>query len=102
MPVFISVVRTAQCCICNGQWILDPMEHPEKCIHCGSLDWQWGAESRDSAFIRQGLTRLRKSLNPGAKSRNRQQQGRKQWRRFRSKEQDDAKSVEKRKPKGEN
>ena len=85
MPVFISVVRTAQCYFCNGQWILDPMEHPEKCIHCGSLDWQWGAESRDSAFIRQGITRLRKSLNPGAKSKKRQDQGKKQWRRFKQK-----------------
>ena len=85
MPVFISVVRTAQCCICNGQWILDPMECPEKCIHCGSLDWEFGSESRDSAFIRQGITRLRKSLNPGAKSKKRQDQGKKQWRRFKPK-----------------
>lgn len=85
MPVFIALWRIAQCCICSSQWPLDGLEQPDRCVHCGSADWEWGPESRESRFIRQGITRVRKSLNKGAKSRARQEQGKKQWRRFKPK-----------------
>lgn len=91
MPVFIAVVRICQCYICESQWGLDFEEKPpEKCIVCGTTDWEFGAESRDSKFIRQGISRLRKTLNPGAKSRGRQLWGKKQWQGFKSREQVEA------------
>lgn len=84
--VYIAVVRIAQCEICTEQWTLEPGERPpDKCVHCGSGDWMWGVESRDSRFVRQQITRERRSLNKGVKSRKRQEQGRKQWRRFQPK-----------------
>ena len=105
-PVFIGVVRMAQCYYCSGQWVLDNLEYPEQCAHCGSWDWEWGPESVESIKIRQGIKRLRKTLNPGASSKKRQTRGKSQWRRFRSKEQEDAankaKPVEKQEPKDEN
>jgi hypothetical protein len=86
MPIFVCVVRRAQCMICSGMWDLDAgMEPQEACLWCGSSDWQWGPESRDTRFIRQGISRLRKSLNPGATSKKRQDHGRRQWRQFKPK-----------------
>lgn len=82
MPVFVAVVRIAQCTLCSGQWNLEPQEMPERCVHCGSLDWEWGIESSDSRYIRQQISRLRKVLNPGAKSRARQQHGKSQHQAF--------------------
>lgn len=78
MPVFIAVVRVAWCCICNEQWYLEAGEKPpEHCKICGTADWMWGPESRDSRFIRMRIKRLAKVKNPGAKSRARQERGRK-------------------------
>jgi hypothetical protein len=85
-PVFISVTRTAQCYFCSEQWVLDNLEYPEKCAHCGSLDWEYGPTSKDAIWIRQGIKRLRKTLNPGAKSKKRQTRGKSQWRRFKKKD----------------
>lgn len=72
MPVYVCVVRRAQCVICTNTWDLQPEEHPDRCLHCGSADWEWGRESADSRLIRQGISRLRRRLNPGAKSKKRQ------------------------------
>lgn len=86
MPIFIAVVRRAQCMICQGMFDLEPNEKPpDRCYHCGSADWEWGPESRDSRLIRLGINRLRKSLNPGAKSKKRKDHGKRQWRQFKPK-----------------
>jgi hypothetical protein len=67
-------------------------EPPAKCKVCGSLNWEVAPEIRDAVYIRKGITKVSKKLNPGAKSRARQEQGRKQWRAFKDK---DGKPVEK-------
>jgi hypothetical protein len=57
----------------------------------------WGIESRDSRFIRQGISRLRRKLNPGAKSLKRQEQGKRQYQGFKPKpEEPDAAAPTKR------
>ena len=88
MPVFLSVRRVAVCAICNGKWYLEANESPEKCVHCGSGDWELGPESRERHLIRQGISRLRRSLNPGATSKKRQDWGKKQYQSFRPKPED--------------
>jgi hypothetical protein len=85
MPIFLALCRIAQCSICSNQWPLEGLDLPDKCVFCGSADWEFGPESRDSRFIRQGISRVRKSLNKGAKSRKRQEQGKKQWQGFKPK-----------------
>lgn len=82
MPVYLAVVRRAQCTLCSGQWDLEPQENPERCVHCGSMDWEWGIESSDSRYIRQRISFLKKTLNPGVTSRARQQHGRRQHQAF--------------------
>lgn len=74
--MFVIVARRALCEICRRMWDLDPFENPESCVYCGSKDWCWGIEPRDSKFIRQGISRLRRRVNPGASSKKRQEQGR--------------------------
>lgn len=71
-PVFVKVIRLAECAICYGRWRIDNMGEPDTCAHCGSPDWMWGVESHDVRLIRQGVSRLRRRLNPGAKSKARQ------------------------------
>lgn len=96
-PIFLKITRLAVCSICDGSFELSPEEKPpEKCSICGSYDWQWGPESKVSGLIRQGINRERRSLNPGAASRARQQHGKKQWRQFRGK------PVENKPPEGDN
>ena len=86
MPIYICIVRRAQCAMCSEQWDLEPgSETPDRCLHCGSVEWEWGPESRDTRYIRQGISRLRTVLNPGAKSRARQERGRKQFKHFKPK-----------------
>lgn len=86
MPVLVVVVRRALCAVCEGTFDLEAGEaKPEKCPHCRSKDWEWGAASIDSRYIRQGISRERKILNPGATSKRRQDRGKKQWRRFKPK-----------------
>ena len=89
--IIIVVVRRAFCEICKAtfdlEWGEDP---PEKCKLCGSLNWEEAPEIRDALYIRKGITKAKRRLNPGAASRKRQIQGRKQWQGFRSKEQVEA------------
>ena len=83
MPIFLAVVRRAWCAICNSLWDIEAGETiPERCPCCASEDWELGPESRESRLIRQGIARQRKSLNPGATSKKRQDHGKRQWRRF--------------------
>lgn len=86
MPVWIAVRRVVECAVCtNTHDLLLGNDPPENCIACGSSDWEWGPESRDSRFIRQRISRVDKVLNPGATSKKRQLWGRKQWRQFKPK-----------------
>lgn len=86
MPVLVVVVRRALCCVCESTFDLEAGEaKPEKCRACNSKDWEWGPASIDSRYIRQGISRERKILNPGATSKKRQDRGKKQWRQFRGK-----------------
>jgi hypothetical protein len=85
-PVWIAIIRVAECVICQTQYHLPLNEWPpENCIQCGSSDWEWGAESRDSRFIRQRISRVERVLNPGVTSKKRQLWGKKQWQGFKPK-----------------
>jgi predicted nucleic acid-binding Zn-ribbon protein len=84
--IVLVIVRRAQCEICSGIFDLEIGEKPpDGCRVCGSTDWLYGPESSDSKYIRQGIKHVKKVLNPGAKSRARQERGRKQWRQFKPK-----------------
>lgn len=84
--ILLVLVRRAFCEMCGGHFDLEPgHEAPAVCPLCGTSDWQFGPESKDSRLIRQGISRAKKRLNPGAKSLKRQKRGRKQWRQFKPK-----------------
>ena len=89
--VIIVVVRRCFCEVCNGSFDLESDEDlPKKCKLCGSTVWEEAPEIRDAIYIRKGLATKKKRLNPGATSRKRQTQGKKQYRQFRTKEEDAA------------
>ena len=89
--IVIIIVRRCLCEICGKCFDLERGEDPpEKCKVCGSLNWEEAPEVRDAIYIRKGITKAKRRLNPGAASRKRQTQGRKQWQGFRSKEQVEA------------
>jgi hypothetical protein len=95
--VYLQVVRKAVCAICEGEWTLEAAEKPDaRCRHCGSGDWDLGPESKSSILIRNGISRLRKSINPGATSKKRVDHGKKQYRQFKPK------PIEKESVEGEN
>jgi hypothetical protein len=84
--IILVIVRRAQCEICSAVWDIEGLEPPpERCPHCQSLIWEFGPEPKDRKYIRQGLAKNPKTLNPGAKSKKRQDHGRKQWRQFKPK-----------------
>lgn len=89
--IVIIIVRRCLCEICGKCFDLERGEDPpEKCKVCGSLNWEEAPEVRDAIYIRKGITKTKRRLNPGAASRKRQTQGRKQWQSFRSKEEVEA------------
>lgn len=95
MPVLIAVCRIAHCMMCGKEWQLLDGATPSTCRFCGSKTWEWGPVNQTSRRIRQGIkrntsTRGRRAFNAGAASKKRQEWGRKQYRRFHTKEQDDA------------
>jgi hypothetical protein len=69
------------------EWGEDP---PEKCQLCGSVNWEVPQEIRDATYIRKGISKSKRRLNPGAASRKRQQRGRAQHQAFKSKEEVEA------------
>lgn len=87
--IFLAVVRLARCEICTGQWQLEPGELPDRCAHCGTTQWQYGPEEKDSRLIRQGIKRLRRTINKGVTSKKRQEHGKRQWRGFKPKPEGD-------------
>ena len=89
--IVIVIVRRCYCEICNRSFDLEGDEDPpKKCKLCGSTVWEEAPEIRDAIYIRKGLATKKKRLNPGATSRKRQTQGKKQYRQFRTKEEDAA------------
>jgi hypothetical protein len=93
--IFLAIIRRCHCEICNGEFDLkDGEEPPAECRLCGSSVWLWGREDRKARAIRQGHATKRKVLNPGAASKARQDRGLKQWRRFRTREEEEAKTLE--------
>ena len=81
--IIIIIVRRCCCETCRGtfdlEWGEDP---PAKCKLCGSKDWEEAPEIRDAIYIRKGISTSKRKLNPGAASRARQEQGKRQWRQF--------------------
>lgn len=85
--ILIVVVRRAVCEICHGQFDLAAEEKPPKeCKLCGSLLWEFGPRKSDVLRIQEGRTKVKRKLNPGAKSKKRQDRGKSQWRKFHDKE----------------
>lgn len=85
--IVIVIVRRCFCEICGGSWDLETEEDPpKKCKLCGSVNWEEAPEIKDAIYIRKGIATKKKRLNPGAASRSRQQQGRKQYRQFKGHE----------------
>ena len=58
---------------------------PLKCPFCGKRDWLYGPEQLSKRYARMGMVKREKVINPGAASKKRQEQGRKQYRQFRPK-----------------
>jgi hypothetical protein len=84
--IVIIIVRRCLCDSCNKYWDLEWGEDPpEKCKLCGSVTWDEGPEVRDATYIRKGITKAKRRLNPGAASKKRQDQGRKQYQAFKPK-----------------
>jgi hypothetical protein len=85
--IVIIIVRRCCCEVCNKTWDLEWGEDPPpKCKLCGSSDWEESPAISDAVYIRKGITKSKRRLNPGAASRKRQQQGRAQHQGFKSKE----------------
>jgi hypothetical protein len=89
--IIIVIIRRCFCEVGNHSFDLEGDEEPpEKCRICGSVNWEEAPEIRDATYIRKGITKRKKRLNPGAASRKRQTQGRNQYQGFRSKEEVEA------------
>ena len=84
--IVIIIIRRCLCETCGKTFDLEfGQEPPEKCLLCGSLNWEEAPEVRDATYIRKGITKNKRRLNPGAKSKKRQDQGRRQYQKFRPK-----------------
>jgi len=89
--IVIVVIRRCLCEVCSKTFDLEwGEEPPEKCRVCGSVNWEEAPEVRDATYIRKGISKSKRRLNPGAASRKRQSQGRKQWRQFKPKPVDES------------
>ena len=84
--IVIIIVRRCLCEICGKWWDLEFGEDPpETCNLCGSRNWEQPQEVRDATYIRKGITKAKRRLNPGAASGKRQARGKKQWQGFKDK-----------------
>jgi hypothetical protein len=84
--ILLVVVRRAFCEVCGGYFDLPPgHEVPPICKLCGSFDWLYGPESVDGRLVRQGIKFAEKRLNPGVKSKKRQDRAKAQWRQLKPK-----------------
>lgn len=92
--IFLVIVQRCRCEVCGATWDLKPGEDPPKVCRnrkCQSGLWMWGPEGRRALWIRLGRTKNEKVLDKGASSLARQTRGKKQWRRFRSKAEEESK-----------
>ena len=97
--IYLAVIRRCRCEICHGEFDLtSKQEPPKQCRLCGSRGWMWGLIDRKVRNIQTGRKRAQKVLNRGVTSKKRQEHGRRQWRRFHTKEQEDAINAAKAKP----
>ena len=81
--IYLALCRIGHCEICAADFHLPPGDEvPERCSVCNSVEWLYGVEPLDGIKIRMGINRNAKVLNKGAKSKKRQDQGLRQWRRF--------------------
>ena len=53
--------------MCAGQFYIEG-DLPYRCPHCGTRLWLYGDYSKDSVFIRQGVSTRSKTLNKGVTS----------------------------------
>ncbi len=85
--IIVIIVRRCVCEICHGLFDLEYGEDPpRKCRLCGSVNWEEAPEIKDAVYIRKGIAKKKKSLNPGSASGKSQERGKKQWRRFKDKD----------------
>ena len=81
--ILLVIVRRCFCEVGHHSFDLEHGEDPpEKCRVCGSVDWEEAPEVRDAIYIRRGISKAKRRLNPGAASRKRQQQGKRQYQSF--------------------
>ena len=68
--IVIIIVRRGLCEICGKWWDLEFGEDPpETCNLCGSRNWEQPQEVRDATYIRKGITKAKRRLNPGSRMR---------------------------------
>ena len=84
--ICIIIVRRCFCEVCHKtfdlEWGEDP---PAKCKLCGTVNWEQAPEIRDAVYIRKGITRSKKRLNPGTAGWKSRERGKKQWQAFKDK-----------------
>ena len=87
--IVLVLIRRAVCEVCLDWFDLSGTLLPEQCPYCGSKDWQYGPEAKDTRLIRMGITKKTKRLNPGTRYLKRREHGKKQWRQFKPKPPDE-------------
>lgn len=81
--IYLALCRIGFCEMCTSNFYLPAGDEiVEKCPTCGSSEWLYGVEPLDGVRIRMQIRKVSKPINKGAKSRARQERGRKQWRQF--------------------
>lgn len=85
--IYLCIVRRCQCEVCQKSFDLAVDEKPPaKCKVCGSAEWLYGTNEIESRRVRMQIQKAPVTLNPGAKSLARREQGRRQYRGFKPKE----------------
>lgn len=84
--IYLTLCRIGFCEMCTANFYLPAGDEVvEKCPVCGSSEWLYGVEPLDGVRIRMRIKTVSRKINPGAKSKKRQDRGRNQWRRFKDK-----------------
>jgi hypothetical protein len=88
--IYLAICRIGVCEICAGRMILPEGDYiPERCEHCQSSEWLYGVEPQDGIRVRTGQTHVERVLNPGVKSKKRQDRARAQYQHLKPKAVDD-------------
>ena len=84
--IYLCLCRIGFCEMCTASFYLPPGDElVEECPVCHSSEWLYGVEPLDGVRIRMGIKHVSRPINPGAKSKRRQDRGREQWRQFKGK-----------------